>query len=272
MTSTGIEGPGVTGGGGGGGTPGAPTTSVQFNDGGVFGGSSGFTFDKGNITVRVTTGPVVTALVPNYVAQGDPAGLPIYELSDQASAVDNRRWWLLASGALQIAAVSDAGVSGGFGLQLTRSGTAITQAILSAGARTLGINTDGSFLLNGSVGVAGQVPISVGAGAAAWGNVPAYLGERLAYASPTGGAVAANPAITPTTGRLIVTLPGGDATWVSLTAGTDGQLMPVVNADAVNTLTLPATVFGGVADLVLPPKARTFLYYDATDALWERTA
>jgi hypothetical protein len=33
-------------GGGGGGTPGGSNTQVQFNDGGVFGGAAGFTFDK----------------------------------------------------------------------------------------------------------------------------------------------------------------------------------------------------------------------------------
>lgn len=258
-----------------GGSPGAPTTSVQFNDGGAFAGSAGFTFDKVNFTVKVTTGPVVTAIVPNYIAEGDPAGVPIYELSDQGSGVDARRWWVLASGVLQIVAVSDAGVAGGFGLQLSRpvNGTNITQSVLGAGARNLGINDNGSVLLNGSVGTAGQVPVSVGAGVAAWGNAPGYLGARLAYASPSGGAVAAAPAgFSNSTGRLNVTLAGGDATWASLTGGTDGQLLEIRNDDAANTLTLPAAVFGGVIDLNLPPKARTLLYYDATDASWERTA
>lgn len=36
----------TTGGGGGGGTPGGSDTQVQFNDGGAFGGDSGFTFTK----------------------------------------------------------------------------------------------------------------------------------------------------------------------------------------------------------------------------------
>lgn len=112
-------------------------------------------------------------------------------------------------------------------------------------------------------------PLSFAAAAPA----AATLGTRLAYASPTGGAVVANPAITNTVGRLDVTLPSGNATWASLTAGTtDGQLLVVRNDDAANTLILPASIFGGVIDLNLPPKARTLLYWDATDTVWERTS
>jgi hypothetical protein len=97
------------------------------------------------------------------------------------------------------------------------------------------------------------------------------LGARLAFASPAGGAVAAAPAgftastATVTgTGRLIVTLAGGNATWISLTPGGDGQLLVIVNEDAANTLTLAASAWGGVADLALPPKARVLAYYDGT--------
>ncbi len=98
------------------------------------------------------------------------------------------------------------------------------------------------------------------------------LGKRLAFASPAGGAVAAAPAgFNATIGRLIVTLPGGNATWISLTAGVDGQLVEVPNEDAANTLTLPKSAFGGVLDLTLPPGARALLYYDSTDG-WERTS
>jgi hypothetical protein len=109
------------------------------------------------------------------------------------------------------------------------------------------------------------------------GTIVSGLGARLAYASPAGGAVAAAPAGFAAglgasgTGRLIVTLPSGNATWASLTAGADGQLLDVRNHDAANTLILPAAVFLGQTglDLNLPPGARAFLYYDATDVAWE---
>lgn len=104
------------------------------------------------------------------------------------------------------------------------------------------------------------------------------LGPRLAYASPAGGVVAAAPVgfVASTgstgTGRLIVTLPGGDATWVSLTVGADGQLCEVRNADALATLTLSQSGFLGLAALILPPGARALIYYDSTDVSWELTA
>lgn len=99
------------------------------------------------------------------------------------------------------------------------------------------------------------------------------LGSRLAYASPAGGAVAAAPAgFNGTIGRLIVTLPGGSATWISLTNGTDGQLLDVKNADAVSLLILPAAFFPGFGDVTVPPGGHVLLYYDVTDVAWERTS
>ena len=43
---------------GGGGTPGGTDTQVQFNDGGAFGGASGFTFDKANNTLGLGGGTI----------------------------------------------------------------------------------------------------------------------------------------------------------------------------------------------------------------------
>lgn len=90
------------------------------------------------------------------------------------------------------------------------------------------------------------------------------LGPKLAFASPAGVIAAAPPGFTINTGRLIVTLPGGAATWTTLTAGQDGQLLLIANEDAANALTLPAATWGGVLDLFLPPKARVLAYYDGT--------
>ncbi len=101
----------------------------------------------------------------------------------------------------------------------------------------------------------------------------AVLGARLVYASPAGGAVAAAPAgFNSTVGRLIVTLGAGNATWASLTAGVDGQLLEVVNADAANTLILPAAAFAGFGDLAIPAGGRALIYYDTTADSWERTS
>ncbi len=103
------------------------------------------------------------------------------------------------------------------------------------------------------------------------------LGPRVPYASPAGGAVAAAPAgfvasTGPTgTGRLIVDTSAGNATWASLTAGADGQLVEVIN-NGPNNLTLPAAAFKGNGDLFLPPNNRCLVYYDTTDVSWERTS
>ena len=46
---------------GGGGTPGGADTQVQFNDGGAFGGDSGFTFDKTNNTLGLGGGTITAS-------------------------------------------------------------------------------------------------------------------------------------------------------------------------------------------------------------------
>ncbi len=101
----------------------------------------------------------------------------------------------------------------------------------------------------------------------------AKLGARLAFASPAGGAVAAAPpGFSSAVGRLEVSLAGGNSTWVSLTAGVDGQLLVIANTDAANILILPALNFPGFGDLNIPPGGRALVYYDGTDLLWERTS
>jgi hypothetical protein len=105
------------------------------------------------------------------------------------------------------------------------------------------------------------------------GGGTAKLGTRLAYASPAGAAVAAAPAgFGSGVGRLLVTLAAGNATWVSLTAGTDGQLLEIRNTDAVNTLTLPQADWGGVGDIALAPGNNILAYYDATALAWQVTS
>jgi len=44
----------ISSGGGGGGTPGGADTQVQYNDGGVFGGSAGFTFNDATNALTIT--------------------------------------------------------------------------------------------------------------------------------------------------------------------------------------------------------------------------
>lgn len=105
------------------------------------------------------------------------------------------------------------------------------------------------------------------------------LGARLAFASPA-GVIAAAPAgfsANPNspTGRLIVSLPSGNATWSSLTAGYDGQMCEIVNMDAGNTLTLPIADWGGpvgAPDTVLNNGNKILAYYDVSLGAWQVTA
>jgi len=59
--------------GGGGGTPGGSTTQVQFNDGGVFGGDSGLTYNKttNTLTVGVSSADPGTAIVKGDINLDD---------------------------------------------------------------------------------------------------------------------------------------------------------------------------------------------------------
>lgn len=64
----------IVGGGGGNGTPSGPNQSIQFNNGGVFGGNTALTFDAANAVLTVVGNVVATAvLTDNYLyANGQP--------------------------------------------------------------------------------------------------------------------------------------------------------------------------------------------------------
>lgn len=110
---------------------------------------------------------------------------------------------------------------------------------------------------------------NTGGGSSASGGT---LGSRLGFASPAGTIAAAPAGFSSTIGRLIVTLGSGNATWTSLTAGADGQLLEIVNNDGANTLTLPQADWGGVGDLTLNPGNKTLAYYDSTLSSWQVTS
>lgn len=99
-----------------------------------------------------------------------------------------------------------------------------------------------------------------------------FLGGRLAFASPAGVIAAAPAGFSAGTGRLLVTLPSGAATWASLTAGADGQLLEIRNQDGTNSLTLPAADWNGIGDILLGPGNNILTYYDATVGRWQVTS
>jgi len=129
------------------------------------------------------------------------------------------------------------------------------------------IGTNGQVLTN----VSGKLKM---ANASGGGGV---LTGRVAYASPAGQSNDVTPAgFGTTTGRLVVTLPSGDATWTGLLAGQDGQLLIITNADAGNTLTLSKSNGASMAanqflyafDLAIATGVSVLLIYDSTIANW----
>lgn len=64
----------IVGGGGGNGTPSGPNQSIQFNNGGIFGGNAALTFDSANATMTVAGNVVANAVLSdNYLyANGQP--------------------------------------------------------------------------------------------------------------------------------------------------------------------------------------------------------
>lgn len=78
-------------GGGGNGSPGGSNTQIQYNDNGLFGGSTGFTFNKtsnlvsmpgslsvvDNVTANTLTGSLVTAAQPNITSIGTLSSLNV---------------------------------------------------------------------------------------------------------------------------------------------------------------------------------------------------
>lgn len=123
----------------------------------------GVTYDSTNHTI--TSNEPVGVLKPGFSVNGDSTSAPAYELIDNASAANNKRWWWVASGVMGFYAVDDTGTPGQSGIQLSRSGTNITQSLLTAGSKNIGVNSTGTVQVNGSVGLSGQPIISAGTGA-----------------------------------------------------------------------------------------------------------
>ena len=98
-------------------------------------------------------------------------------------------------------------------------------------------------------------------------------GVNVTYASPSGGSNNVAPAgFGTTTNRLTVTMAGGASSWTGLEAGYDGQLVTLLNDDAVNSLTLDALNAGSTAanqfqmpgaTTVLPPSTAIQIQYTA---------
>jgi hypothetical protein len=190
---------------GGGGTPASPTTAVQFNNAGSFGGDAGFTFTgtgtSGNLTVGNVTGvtsstgatsPTLTVQTGAPTATQDGGALTVKTANTVAAAK--------ASGAVTISTGTASGGTGGNTGNLTIStgttagtGTAGSINIVpgtTASATKPAVNVGGSGLttISGSTGVTltSSKPINI-TGTGSSGTVNVTTGSSGALNITCGG-------------------------------------------------------------------------------------
>lgn len=188
--------------------PASPTTAVQFNNGGVFGGDAGFTYTgtgtSGNLTVANLTGATST------------------------SGANSPNFFLVAGAA---AATQNGGTTRLFGATATGSGKAGGSLNLQGGASTAG--TGGLLQFASGAGVTGgAVSITSGAGTTgASGNltittgVGATIGTlTIAGGQPSGSAPGGNLVFTG--GASVTSAIGGNLTFNGglSASGTGGSL------------------------------------------------
>lgn len=97
---------------GGGGTPSAPPNSIQFNDGGSFGGSSGLTFDGTNTVTFAANGTITAPTNPGTGAPG-AGNLSILAGSAGPGFLDLPGNLLLSGGVSSLAIAGNATLKGG---------------------------------------------------------------------------------------------------------------------------------------------------------------
>ena len=122
----------VFGGGGGNGTPGGSNTQIQFNDGGVFGGNTGFTFNK---TTGIFTSP--------YLA-GNGNGLSNIQGANISGFVPN------ANVANTAFAVAGANVSGQVSYAALANSVAVANVVGIGNIATLALDGNSSNVLYGN--------------------------------------------------------------------------------------------------------------------------
>ncbi len=248
LTTTGSSGPASFNGttlnipqytGGSGGTPGTPDTSIQFNDGGSFGGDSRLEWDK-------TIGILYMDAAP-----GDDA---IIETRDGASSGDNGISFDLIGGAGNGAAdgasislqAGTAGATsgtggavsllGGFGSAAGGNGGAVT---MQGGSGVTGGDGGGAYLLAGSGNGAGQ-----------GGNAQVIAGDSAGVNLAGGALIAGGAGGTTSNGGDVTLISGdggsvsGDAGLVSLQGG-DGT---AGNANGGSIALIPGAKNGSGAD------------------------
>lgn len=165
---------------GGSGTPASPDTSVQFNDGGNFGGSSAFTFDKNGPTLHLGVADSEFDIITAPGLVGDESGSSlVIETGNGVGAGSGGTIQAIAGNALGTGLGGDVNFTAGLGGVTSGNGGHVD--LTSGNAQGDGNGGDISLLAGNSVGAKTGGNVDLTGGAAASGNEGAAL--RLAGGS-----------------------------------------------------------------------------------------
>ena len=246
-------------------TPASPTTSVQFNNAGAFGGSANFTYDTGTNTF--TVGPAgATTTIETLAPTGSTVAGTLQIRGKNASAANG------AGGGITLRGGSSLGTGIGGGIEIF-GGQGVSGA--GGGFRVvagIGATGGGGFVLDAGSGATQGGGYSLNAGqctgaAGAGGGFEMYAGGG-AFASTGGDMImGAGSSVTGAGGNFIF-LPGGGATsgviYFSDSLGhnviqitddlTNGQLgffdaVPVTQPTTATAAATRAAVIGTVANV-----------------------
>lgn len=180
-------------------SPASPSTSIQFNNGGVFGGTADFTFNSGTDTLSLGTAATTGTIQPQTSAT---TGATLRVVGGAGGATN-------AGGVLQLVG-GPGGATSGNGGSATLSGGSASGSGNGGLAQIIGGNS-------GVTGAGGSVSISAGtAGSAAGGNI-------TLTASPNGGSGA--------NGNVTINSPGG----TFVTAATGATTLTVTGPSTANS-------------------------------------
>jgi hypothetical protein len=152
------------GGNGGNGNPGGANSQVQFNDAGVFGGDSGFTYNKVTNILTVDTVSTANANITNVSAENVTANFFIGDGSQLTGILPNNANFVIQptqSNITQVGTLTQLTVSGNAGFQSNVNLGSVSNIQISGGIPGYVLTTDGTG------NVSWQIP---GAGAGAPGG------------------------------------------------------------------------------------------------------
>jgi hypothetical protein len=177
--------------GGGGGSPGAPTTSVQYNNAGAFAGNANFTYDSGTNTVtfgNATGSALGMTIQPRVPTVLEDAGTLLISAQDAVKPNSNGGVVALVGGnstgtgfAGHVNLNGGVGLAGGYGgnIALTAGDGSLFGGGFTAASGSTGSESGAIFVMDGgNPGVAGG-SFAMGAGfssAAAGGSFTMFLG------------------------------------------------------------------------------------------------